>query len=136
MSSYPSSLQDHSDIPTLITSILLLLYNLISAYLIRSYEETLGLQVLLPLSFSSCREPYPGSSAGAHAIYFPANIGAFSSKGKDRRVVRPRANLSRNQTLPAIPVWPDSRGCTLRFMLRPEEIWQTPLTGYNSFSKC
>ena len=75
MLSCPSSLQGHSDIPTPITSVLPISPNLIDAYNSRRSVETLGLQVLPPLSFSTCRWPYPGSLTSAYTLYFLASIG-------------------------------------------------------------
>ncbi len=51
---------------------------------------------------------------------------AFPKRAKGRRVVRQLPDLSHNQTLPAILVWPDSRSCTIRFMLRPADLASTP----------
>ena len=75
MLSYPSSLQDHSDFPTPITPILPVSPNLINAYYRRSTIETLGSQVLPPLSFTACHWPYPGFPAGAFALCFPTGAG-------------------------------------------------------------
>jgi len=75
MLSCPSSLQGHSDFPTPITPILPVSPNLIDAYRRRSPAETLGSQVLPPLSFTACHWPYPGSPAGAHTLSFPAGSG-------------------------------------------------------------
>jgi hypothetical protein len=75
MLSYPSSLQDHSDFPTPITPILKVSPNLIDPYYRRSTIETLGSQVLPPLSFTACHWPYPGSPAGALALCFPTGTG-------------------------------------------------------------
>jgi hypothetical protein len=48
---------------------------LIGAYYGRSTVGTLGAQVLPPLSLTACQWPYPGSPAGAHTLYFPADSG-------------------------------------------------------------
>ena len=75
MLSCPSSLQGHSDFPTPITAILPVSPDLIAAYRRQSPAETLGSQVLPPLSVTACRWPYPGSLPGACALFFPGNSG-------------------------------------------------------------
>ena len=104
MLSYPSSLQDHPDFPTPLTPILPASPNLIVAYHRRSPMVTLGPQVLPPLSFTACHWPYPGSLAGARALYFPASSGLLPiMRGSANIPIQ--SDLSLNQTLPAIPVW-------------------------------
>ncbi len=125
MLSCPSSLQGHSDFPTPIASILPVSSNLIGAYHRRSPVETLGPQVLPPLSFTACRWPYPGSPAGAHTLCFPADTGLLPNYRGSARIfvyeVYPSIGLSQlllsNRHL---------RGCTIRFMLRPAVLASTP----------
>jgi hypothetical protein len=75
MLSCPSSLPGHSDFPTPITRILKVSPNLMRAYRGQSPTETLGSQIVPPLSFTACRQPYSGSLPGAYALYFPDSIG-------------------------------------------------------------
>jgi len=103
MLSYPSSLQNHSDFPTPITPILPALPSLIGAYHRRSPVETLGSQVLPPLSFTACRWPYPGSPAGAHTLCFPADTGLLPYMRGSANIPT-ESDLSLNRTLPAITV--------------------------------
>jgi len=100
MLSYPSSLQDHSDFPTPITPILPVSPDLTGAYRRRSPAETLGSQVLPPLSFTACHWPYPGSSAGALALYFPADTGLLPII-RGSACIPTHSNLSLNRALPA-----------------------------------
>ncbi|MBT8356688.1 MAG: hypothetical protein KJO61_02850, partial [Deltaproteobacteria bacterium] len=46
-----------------------------AAYRRRRPAETLGSQVLPPLSVTACRWPYPGSLPGACALFYPGNSG-------------------------------------------------------------
>ena len=103
MLSYPSSLQDHSDFPTPITPILPVSPDLIHAYRSWSPAETLGSQVLPPLSFTACRWPYPGSPSGAYALCFPDGAGLLPINRGSACILAKRG-LSLNQTLPAITV--------------------------------
>ena len=103
MLSYPSSLQSHSDFPTPLTPILPVSPNLIDAYHRRSPVETLGPQVLPPLSFTACHWPYPGSPAGAHTLYFPADSGLLPFMRGSANIPT-QSDLSLNRTLPAISV--------------------------------
>jgi hypothetical protein len=117
MLSHPSSLQNHSDFPTPLTHILPVSPNLIHAYRRWSPAETLGSQVLPPLSFTACRWPYPGSLTGAHALCFPASSGLLPSiKGSARIPYRVYPFIGLSQLYPSDQM---SRGCTIRFMLRP-----------------
>ena len=75
MLSCPSSLQGHSDFPTPIARLLPVSSDLNHAYRSWGSAETLGSQVLPPLSFTACRWPYPGSPVGALALYFPTGAG-------------------------------------------------------------
>ena len=102
MLSYPSSLQDHSDFPTPITPISPASPYLINAYYRRSTIETLGSQVLPPLSFTACRWPYPGSPAGALALYFPTGAGLLPIF-KGSACIPTHSDLSLNRALPATP---------------------------------
>ena len=101
MLSYPSSLQGQSDFPTPVTSNLPASPNLMLAYRRRSPAETLGPQVLPPLSFTACRWPYPGSPAGAHTLCFPASTGLLPSN-RGSAYIPTDSDLSLNRTLPAI----------------------------------
>ena len=65
----------HSDFHTPTTRILKVSANLIRAYRGQSPAETLGSQVLPPLSFTACRRPYSGSLPGAYTLYFPDSLG-------------------------------------------------------------
>ena len=71
MLSYPSTLQGHSDFPTSVTSFWPVSPGLMDADHSWSTAETLGSQVLPPLSFTACHWPYPGSSPGTLALCFP-----------------------------------------------------------------
>ena len=103
MLSYPSSLQGHPDFPTPLTPILPDSPNLINAYHSRSPVETLGPQVLTPLSFTACHWPYPGSPAGARTLCFPASTGLLPFMRGSTNIPT-ESDLSLNRTLPAIPV--------------------------------
>ena len=103
MLSCPSSLQSHSDFPTPVTPILPASPNLIGAYHRWSPVETLGSQVLPPLSFTACRWPYPGSPAGAHTLCFPASTGLLPYK-RGSAYIPTDSDLSLSRTLPAIIV--------------------------------
>ena len=103
MLSCPSSLQSHSDFPTPVTPILPASPNLIGAYHRWSPVETLGSQVLPPLSFTACHWPYPGSPAGAYTLCFPAGIGLLPYK-RGSAYIPTKSDLSLNRTLPAITV--------------------------------
>jgi hypothetical protein len=101
--SCPSSLQSHSDFPTPITAILPASPNLMAAYRRRSPAETLGSQILPPLSVTACRWPYPGSLPGANALYFPDSSGLLP-KYRGSACIPALQGLSPNRTLPAIAV--------------------------------
>ena len=103
MLSCPSSLQGHSDFPTPLTPILPVSPNLIGAYRGRSPTETLGSQVLPPLSFTACHWPYPGSPAGAHTLSFPAGSGLLPGLTGSACIPASRG-LSLTRTLPATAV--------------------------------
>ncbi len=103
MLSHPSSLQSHSDFPTPITPILPASPNLIGAYHRWSPVETLGSQVLPPLSFTACRWPYPGSPAGAHTLCFPASTGLPPITRRSASSPS-TTDLSLTRTLPATSV--------------------------------
>ena len=102
MLSYPSSLQDHSDFPTPITPISKVSSNLIHAYYRRSTIETLGSQVLPPLSFTACHWPYPGFPAGALALCFPTGAGLLPII-RGSACIPTHSDLSLNRALPATP---------------------------------
>jgi hypothetical protein len=101
--SSPSSLQDQSDFPTPIISFLPVSPDLKMTYRNRSPAETLGAQVLPPLSFTACRWPYPGSPASALALYFPADSGLLPVNRGSACIPTARG-LSLTRTLPAITV--------------------------------
>ena len=103
MLSCPSSLQGHSDFPTPVTPILPASPSLIGAYRGQSPAETLGSQVLPPLSFTACHWPYPGSPAGAHALFFPAGSDLLPVLIGSACIPALRG-LSLTRTLPAIAV--------------------------------
>jgi hypothetical protein len=103
--SCPSSLQDHSDFPTPVARFLPVPPNLNHTYRSWSPAETLGSQVLPPLSFLACRQPYPGSPAGAHTLFFPAGSGLLQVNRRSA-CIPTLSGLSRNRTLPAISVRP------------------------------
>ena len=66
--------------------------------------------------------------------FLPCKHWAFPKRAKGRRVAPLTWGLSRNQTLPVILVWPDSRSCTIRVMLSRKlsgRIWPAPRTGYD-----
>ena len=126
MLSCPSSLKGHSDFPTPITAILPVSSDLIAANRRRSPAQTLGSQVIPPLSGTACRRPYPGSLAGAHALCFPASSGLLQvNRGSAYipalRRVSPAIGLSQ-----LCPSNLELRGCTVRFMLRPATLASTP----------
>lgn len=98
-----SSLQGHSDFPTPVARILPVSLDLERAYHARSSMETLGSQVLPPLSFTACRWPYHGSPPGASTLYFPDGSGLLPIN-RGSACIPPMADLSLNQTLPAITV--------------------------------
>ena len=128
MLSYPSSLQGHPDFPTPITPILPVSPNLIDAYHRRSPVETLGPQVLPPLSFTACHWPYPGSSAGAHTLYLPADSDLLPIK-------RGSARISTYAGFIPHPDSPSYRRPELNYEAAPFALccglrfWQAPLTG-------
>ena len=68
-----------------------------------SPAETLGSQVLPPLSFTACRWPSPGFPAGALALYFPADSGLLPFVRESACIPASRS-LSLTRTLPAIAV--------------------------------
>jgi len=103
MLSCPSSLQGHSDFPTPIARLLPVSSDLNHAYRSWGSAETLGSQVLPPLSFTACHRPYSGSLSGAHALSFPDSIGLLP-KYRGSASIPPQADLSLNRTLPAISV--------------------------------
>jgi hypothetical protein len=103
MLSCPSSLPGHSDFPTPITAILPVSPDLMAAYRRRSPAETLGSQVLPPLSVTACRWLYPGSPPGAYALYFPGSSGLLPEK-RGSASIPALQGLSLNRTLPAISV--------------------------------
>jgi len=103
MLSYPSSLQGQSDFPTPVTSNLPASPNLMLAYRRRSPAETLGPQVLPPLSFTTCHWPYPGSPAGASALCFPASTGLPPITRRSASSPS-MTDLSLTRTLPATSV--------------------------------
>ena len=103
MLSCPSSLPGHSDFPTPVTPILPVSPSLIGAYRGQSPAETLGSQVLPPLSFTACHWPYPGSPAGAHALFFPAGSDLLPVLIGSACIPDLRG-LSLTRTLPAIAV--------------------------------
>jgi len=98
-----SSLQGHSDFPTPVARILPVSLDLERAYHARSSMETLGSQVLPPLSFTACRWPYPGSPSSASTLYFPDGSGLLPIT-KGSACIPPKADLSLNRTLPAMSV--------------------------------
>ena len=103
MLSRPSSLPGHSDFPTPIAAILPVSPDLIAAYRRRSPAETLGSQVLPPLSVTACRWPYPGSLPGACTLCFPGNSGLLSKFRGSARI--PTVwGLFLNRTLPVMSV--------------------------------
>jgi len=121
-----SSLQDHSDFPTPVARPLPVSSDLERAYHARSSMETLGSQVLPPLSFTACRWPYPGSPPGASTLCFPDGSGLLPiTRGSacipPIRRIYPSTRLSQ--------LYPSSRhlrSCTIRFMLRPAVLAGTP----------
>jgi hypothetical protein len=123
--SCPSSLQGHSDFPTPVTQLLPVSSDLSCAYRRWSSAETLGSQVFPPLSFTTCRQPYPGFPAGAFALFFPASSGLLRAR-KGSACIPTLSDLSLIRTLPAMPVRLLLRGCTVRFMLRPVALASSP----------
>jgi hypothetical protein len=103
MLSCPSSLQGHSDFPTPVARILPVSPDLKRAYHARRVVETLGPQVLPPLSFTACRWPYPGSPSGAFALCFPDGSGLLPIN-RGSACIPALRGLSLNRTLPAITV--------------------------------
>ena len=101
MLSGPSSLKGQSDFPTPITPLSLLSHNLIGAYRGRSPTETLGSQVLPPLSFTACHWPYHGSPVGALALCFPTGSGLLPVL-KGSACIPSYSDLSIHRALPAI----------------------------------
>jgi hypothetical protein len=101
--SCPSSLQGHSDFPTPVTRLLPVSPDLRKAYRSWSPAETLGSQVLPPLSFTACHWPYPGSPPGAFALSFPDDSGLLPNNRGSACIFAARSS-SLNRTLPAIPV--------------------------------
>jgi hypothetical protein len=91
------------DFPTPIARILPVSLNLERAYRRWSPAETLGSQVLPPLSFTACHWPYPGSPPGAFALSFPDGAGLLPIN-RGSACIPAQRGLSLNQTLPAIPV--------------------------------
>ncbi len=73
------------------------------AYRSWSPAETLGSQVLPPLSFTACHWPYPGSPSGAFALFFPDGSGLLP-KTRGSACISAQRSLSLNQTLPAISI--------------------------------
>ena len=103
MLSCPSSLQGHSDFPTPIIPFLPVSPDLKRIYHSWSPAETLGSQVLPPLSFTACHWPYPGSPPGAYALCFPDDSGLLP-KIRGSACIPTKSDLSLNWTLPAISV--------------------------------
>jgi hypothetical protein len=126
MLSHPSSLPGPSEFPPPITQILPVSSNLIRAYHRWSTVEAVGLQVrfsilclrmppALPRVPCRCICPFPS----LQALAFPLNV-------EGRRVSRsprvcPATGLSQ-----LCPSGVMSRGCTIRFMLRPADLADTP----------
>ena len=123
--SHPSSLQGPSDIPPSLTPILPVSSSLIIAYHHRSRWRRWDFRSGSPSSLSACRWPYPGSPAGAHALCFPAGIGLPHKRKGSTCIpllwVCPATGLSQQS-----PSGVSSRGCTIRFMLRPADLASTP----------
>ena len=128
MLSCPSSLPGHSDFPTPVTPILPVSPSLIGAYRGRNPAETLGSQVLPPLSFTACRWPYPGSPAGAHALCFPAGSGLLPY-GRGSACIPGLRGLSLTRTLPAIAVRVSSHEAAPFALSYGLRFWPAPLTG-------
>lgn len=103
MFSCPSSLPGHSDFPASLTRLLPVSSDLKRAYRSWSSAETLGPQVLPPLSFTACRRPYPGFPSGAFTLSSPDDSGLLLNYRGSASIPALRG-LSLNQTLPAIPV--------------------------------
>jgi hypothetical protein len=103
MLSCPSSLQGHSDFPTPVARILPVSPDLERAYPARRGVETLGPQVLPPLSFTACHWPYPGSPSGACALCFPDGSGLLPII-RGSACIPALRGLSLNRTLPATTV--------------------------------
>jgi hypothetical protein len=120
-----SSLQGHSDFPAPITTILPVSPGLIAAYCRWSPAETLGSQVLPPLSVTACRWPYPGSPPGACALCFPGNSGLLINFRGSARIPQCRVcpSIGLSQLSPSDDIL---RGCTIRLMLRPAVLAGTP----------
>ncbi len=103
MLSCPSSLQGHSDFPTPIARLLPVSPDLNHAYRSWSSAETLGSQILPPLSVTACHRPYSGSLSGAHALFFPVSLGLLP-KYRGSAGIPTLQGLSLNRTLPVITV--------------------------------
>jgi hypothetical protein len=128
MLSCPSSLQGHPDFPTSITHLLPVSPDLRKAYRSWSPAETLGSQVLPPLSFTACHWPYPGSPSGALTLCFPDGVGLLPIN-RGSACIPAQQGLSLSRTLPAIFVQPsiyEAAPFALRCGLR---LWPAPLTG-------
>ena len=67
-------------------------------------------------SFSTCLDPYPGCSCGAHARYFPQNYGLPG--------VPNRSALGRIHTI-ATSVCGSYRGCSHSLMFKPADLLAT-----------
>ena len=87
--------------------------------------ETQGSQVLPPISFTACHRPYPGSTASAYALCFLAVSGLLPYT-RGSASIPTRSDSSPIRTLPLFPSGQNSRGCTVRFMLRPAVLASTP----------
>ena len=126
MLSHPSSLTGPSEFPPSITQILPVSSNLIQAYHRWSMVETVGLQVrfsvlclrmppALPRVPCRCICPLPS----LQALAFPLNVEGRRVSRSSR--VYPTTGLSQQ-----CPSGVTSRGCTVRFMLRPADLAGTP----------
>lgn len=123
--SCPSSLQSHSDFPTPVTNLLPLSPGLMLVWRGWSTAQTLGSQVLPPLSVTACHWPYPGSPSSAHALCFLDGAGLLP-------IYRGSAHIPAHRVYPSTRLSQQClsgrhlRGCTIRFMLRPAVSASTP----------
>ena len=105
MLSCPSSLQGRSDIPPPVTTVLPVSSDLTSLTVIGAPRRRWDFRSDRSLSVPACRQPYPGSPAGARALCFPAGNGLLCER-RQSASSPPKAGLSPHQTLPATSVWP------------------------------
>jgi len=139
MLSYQSSLQGHSDFHTPVTRPYWFHPACDGLTASGVSQERMDLRYYLFLSFVTCHWPYPRSLVGALTLFFPTSIGLLlGCKGSaciplhSGFIPHPNSPSYYRSSL-------RSRGCTIRFMLRPATLactpdWVQPAYSWRAFS--